>query len=407
MDSKIQINYTDDQKQTENSITFDIKGEKDKGLNKSIINSLRRVLLSSIPSIGFRTEMNNTDIKILKNTTPLHNEFILHRIAMIPLYLDPKKYKKDYLFKLKVESSSENPLVKVTAKDFEIFTLKKDESPSDDGSIELEKYNDKPISDKEKEKIFRPFLGKHFCEIIELKSTNSSLKEELELYGVPRISYAYEDARWQAVSCATYSFKRSNELFNKVLNEKMKIDNVSKEEEDDYANSLYISESERYYERDNRCEPYWYEFKIDSQHQLNSKELFIQACEILISELENFKEELPQILSKGEDSRFSIEQKKDNIFTLFVHGNDDTIGNILQTYIVNEIIEKKETDFTVCGYKKTHPLEDLIFFNIALNPGIEKSTQRNIVSIIELFNEACTGLIKIYSSIKKSSEKNL
>ena len=61
MDSKIQINYTDDQKQTENSITFDIKGEKDKGLNKSIINSLRRVLLSSIPSIGFRTEMNNTE----------------------------------------------------------------------------------------------------------------------------------------------------------------------------------------------------------------------------------------------------------------------------------------------------------------------------------------------------------
>ena len=127
----------------------------------------------------------------------------------------------------------------------------------------------------------------------------------------------------------------------------------------------------------------------------------------MISELENFKEEIPKILSKEEDSRFSIEQNKDNIFTLFVHGNDDTIGNILQTYIVNEIIEKQETDFTVCGYKKTHPLEDLIFFNIALNPGIEKSTQRNIVSIIELFNEACNGLIKIYTSIKRTSEKSL
>ena len=31
------------------------------------------------------------------------------------------------------------------------------------------------LSDKEKEKIFRPFMGKHYCEIIELKSTNSSL----------------------------------------------------------------------------------------------------------------------------------------------------------------------------------------------------------------------------------------
>jgi len=406
MDTKIQINYTDDQKQSENNITFDIKGEKDKGLNKSIINSLRRVLLSSIPSVGFRTEMENSDIKILKNTTPLHNEFISHRIGMIPLYIDPKNYKKDYLFKLKVESSSEVPLVKVSAKDFDIFTLKKGET-SEDGSIELDKYNDKPISDKEKEKIFRPFMGKYYCEIIELKSTNSSLKEELEIYGVPRISYGYEDARWQAVSCATYSFKRNKELFQKVLNEKLKIDNISEEEKYNYSNSLYISESERYYERDTRCEPYWYEFKIESQHKLNSKELFIQSCEILISELENFKEEIPKILSKEEDSRFSIEQNKDNIFTLFVHGNDDTIGNILQTYIVNEIIEKQETDFTVCGYKKTHPLEDLIFFNIALNPGIEKSTQRNIVSIIELFNEACNGLIKIYTTIKRTSEKSL
>lgn len=406
MDTKIQINYTDDQKQSENNITFDIKGEKDKGLNKSIINSLRRVLLSSIPSVGFRTEMENSDIKILKNTTPLHNEFISHRIGMIPLYIDPKNYKKDYLFKLKVESSSEVPLVKVSAKDFDIFTLKKGET-SEDGSIQLDKYNDKPISDKEKEKIFRPFMGKYYCEIIELKSTNSSLKEELEIYGVPRISYGYEDARWQAVSCATYSFKRNKELFQKVLNEKLKIDNISEEEKYNYSNSLYISESERYYERDTRCEPYWYEFKIESQHKLNSKELFIQSCEILISELENFKEEIPKILSKEEDSRFSIEQNKDNIFTLFVHGNDDTIGNILQTYIVNEIIEKQETDFTVCGYKKTHPLEDLIFFNIALNPGIEKSTQRNIVSIIELFNEACNGLIKIYTTIKRTSEKSL
>lgn len=409
MDTKISINYTGEEKQNENSITFDIKGEKDKGLNKSIINSLRRVLLSSIPSVGFRTEMDNSDIKILKNTTQLHNEFILHRIGMIPLYIDPSKYNKDYLFKLKVESSTENPITKISAKDFDIFALKEGEKPSEDNSIQIDKYNNTPITDKEKEKIFRPFLGKYYCEITELKSTNSeTLKEELELYGVPRVSYAYEDARWQAVSCATYSFKKDDKLFLNVLNEKMKIDNVNEEDKYDYSKSLSITESERYYHRDNRCEPYWYEFKIDSQHSLNSKQLFIKSCEILINELENFKEEIPQILNKEDsETRFSIEQKKDNVFTLFVHGNDDTIGNILQTYIVNEIIEKTDTDFTVCGYKKTHPLEETIFFNIALNPGIKISNQRTIVSIIELFTEACNGLIKIYTNIKKTTEKSL
>ena len=407
MDSKIQVEYIDGEKQSENSISFDIKGDKDKGLNKSIVNSLRRVLLSSIPTVGFRTEMNNTDIKMIKNTTPLHNEFILHRIAMIPLYIDPFKYTKEYLFKLKVESSSEEPLIKVSSKNIDIFIMKDGEKPSEDGSIELHKYNDKPISDKEKESIFRPFQGKYFCEIIELKSTNSSLKEELEFYGVPRVSYGYEDARWQAVSCVSYSFKKSKELFEKVLKEKLQIDNIPEEKKYAYSNSLFISESERYFERDNLCEPYWYEFKIESQHSLNSKELFLKSCEIIINQLESFKEEIPQVLNTGEESRFSIEQKNDTIFTLFVHGNDDTIGNILQTYSVNEIIQKEETDFTVCGYKKTHPLENIIFFNIALNPSIEKSTQRNIVSIIELFTDACNGLINIYTNIKKSAEKNL
>ena len=84
MVQKININYIKDGNKGENSIIFDIKGDKEYGLNKSIINSLRRVLLSSIPTIAFKTDMQNTDIKILKNTTPLHNEYLLHRISMIP-----------------------------------------------------------------------------------------------------------------------------------------------------------------------------------------------------------------------------------------------------------------------------------------------------------------------------------
>ena len=105
--AEISISYPEKNgKNKPNSIVFDIVGTKEKGLNKSIVNSLRRTLLSSIPSVGFRTEMKKCDIKIVKNTSPLHNEYILHRIAMIPLYINPESYNRNLLFKLKVNLSN-------------------------------------------------------------------------------------------------------------------------------------------------------------------------------------------------------------------------------------------------------------------------------------------------------------
>ena len=85
---------------------------------------------------------------------------------------------------------------------------------------------------KLKKKIFRPFEFKgedQYCLLTELKSTNSSTVQELILYGVPTVSYAKENSRWQAVSCAAYSFKKNNDLFNKVVRDKIVVENISEE----------------------------------------------------------------------------------------------------------------------------------------------------------------------------------
>ena len=49
-------------------------------------------------------------------------------------------------------------------------------------------------------------LPKSTSEFTELKSTTSSNKQALDIYGVPSVSYGYEDAKWQAVSRSTYLF---------------------------------------------------------------------------------------------------------------------------------------------------------------------------------------------------------
>ena len=56
----------------------------------------------------------------------------------------------------------------------------------------------------------------------------------------------------------------------------------------------------------------------------------------MVQELELFKNDLKNISNK-EDSRISIEKIEENIYRMFVFGNDDTIGNVLQTEITRDI----------------------------------------------------------------------
>ena len=52
----------------------------------TLANSLVRIIQSKIPTIGFRTEPpEESEVQILKNTTPLPNEMLAHRIGMIPI----------------------------------------------------------------------------------------------------------------------------------------------------------------------------------------------------------------------------------------------------------------------------------------------------------------------------------
>ena len=401
-----------DKKSKATELQFDIKGDTDNGLDKSIVNSLRRTLLSTIPTVAFRTESDNSDIVIKKNNASLHNEFLADRIGLIPLYINPVDYHKQYLFHLNVVNNQSEPITTVTANDFDIYPLKKNVDPSLIESIGFDDYDkEKKLSQKEKDIIFKPFKfnGKNnYCIITELKTTNSSTLQEIEIYGVPSLSYAYENAKWQAVSRATYSFKRDEKLFENVFQGKVKMNDIAKSNQVKFRKELFIAESERYFHRDKNLQPYWYTFNIDSVHFMKSKELFITANQLLIENLEKLIEEFPKLVSQ-EKSFVTLEQKEEGIFKIIVNGFDDTIGNILQNYIATRMIDASSI-LSVCGYKRTHPLEDTIFFIISLNQKnkiFQLNKPQQVVAIIEQLNEACNGLIQILSMIIKEAEQKL
>ena len=391
------------------SLTFDIKGNQETGLSKSVINAIRRTLLSSIPTVAFRTLIDDSDIRILENTTPLHNEFMLHRISLIPLYLDPDTYENQYLFYLDVEGSDSSPVTTITAKDFQVYPLKDSVNGKDIEELNLANYDrQNPLSEEEKAKIFRPFQynGKDsYCIVTELRNTSSKQKQKLRLYGVPSVSYAYEDARWQSVSRATYQFKIDEDLFQSILQEKIKISNIQNVEE--YSNSLRISEAERYFYRDTSMEPYWYTMTIDSVHQKTPKELFLKACEIIIEQCGILKEEFKS-LSSGKETILQLTNPSEAIFHIVCHGYDDTMGNLIQNHISDMIDEN--TTIQSCGYKRVHPLEEKIKWVVGMNPGHPisgQSTPQKISEIVKVFHTSLDKLVEQFQGIIQEATTSL
>ena len=125
-------------------LDFEISGNIEYGLHKTIINAIRRTLLTDIKTIAFNLE----DIIINTNNSSLHNEFIKHRISLIPLYIDPEDYYKKYLFILKIKNI-DNPIMKIYANNFDIYPLKSEiqkkiNDPSEKEEI-IENIKDIPV----------------------------------------------------------------------------------------------------------------------------------------------------------------------------------------------------------------------------------------------------------------------
>ena len=106
-------NYNYESKSQKHS--FDINN-----MDLSIANSIRRIILTEIPVVGFYGE-DEPSIDIISNTGPLHNEFMKHRIGLIPInvseditdnYID-----NDYKFELNIVNNTSST-INITTADF-------------------------------------------------------------------------------------------------------------------------------------------------------------------------------------------------------------------------------------------------------------------------------------------------
>ena len=112
----------------DNLLTFTINN-----INVSYANAIRRVILSEIPTVVFRTfphEKNDATFHI--NTSRLNNEILKQRLSCIPIHisdlnldLDLDLDLADYLMEVDVNNTSDT-IIYVTTADFKIKNTKTD-----------------------------------------------------------------------------------------------------------------------------------------------------------------------------------------------------------------------------------------------------------------------------------------
>ena len=422
----------------------------------SLANSIRRTILSDIPSVSFDdTWYDNVDdrsIDIIKNTSGLHNEFLSHRLSLIPInrynqstrnslqidsIFNMKSNKREFYF----NKDKEIPIFKLNVNHLLDTSIKKNNY----GLVEVNSSHieyDDFIGDIDYSSYFQPdsyieeTMKKKEYIILNMLKEN----EEIEVYMKPTIGLARQNSRYCTVGTVSYTFNVDEEKVETVFEQIIQQENnerieknlnvFNKEEIESKKKSFMLLDKQRVYKSDTYKQPNSFHYCVESigsipSHQIVYDSLImmrlrlqdiIQSCTGFIKEdsVTIYKNKEPISLNK-----VNVYHSIDNLFgyTIVIKNNTHTMGNLINHYI-NKLFTNTHMDISenssipnfesidlesidlynynqsvleYCGYKMPHPLKEEIEFKLKL------SNKLGEFKLFELYQEYSLELNSIYS----------
>lgn len=329
----------------------------------SYANTLRRAMLTMVEMACFDSNIHEesgatTDVKILRNSTPMSNEMLAHRIGLLPVHIsDPLKFNsEEYKFQLKVKNETKEPL-DVVAGDIEVFRLK--------GSDEPERLASKEFFHP------HPITGQTALLAVLKAKVGTQAPEEIDCEMRAALGTGKQNARYIPTSQCAYMYtldtdeERLKEVFVNWLQNYKKV-NATELDSDptrkgELEREFNTMERQRcYLEEDS--EPYSFDFTVESVGVLSTGYIVARALEVLKDRCIKYASiqagDLPPNLKVVQTD------KSMRGYTFTFEGEDHTIGNLFQTWIEQNLMDNG--DVTFVGYKPTHPLEDQIVIEIGI-----------------------------------------
>ncbi len=346
------------------------------GVNVSIANSIRRTLLSDIPTVVFKTspyEQNKANI--IANTSRLNNEILKQRLSCIPIHISDfdNINLKNYLLEINVENTTDTTIY-VTTKDFKIKNL----------------VTDSYLSEKDTRNIFPPndYTG-DFIDFVRLrpKLSEELPGEKIHLTCEFSVATAKEDGCFNVVSTCSYAMTPddisiNNELIKKIQSWK---DEGKNEKEIDFETKNWkLLDALRITKKNS------FDFIVQSIGVFTNIELINKACDIIIERFNN----LDNLIDTDDIEIKNSLNTMANCFDIKLENDDYTIGKVVEYILYDKFFETTKT-VTFIGFKKYHPHDTESIIRIAFKDPIDQS------SIKGYLKECIAEAKNIYSKIKK------
>ena len=336
--------------------------------NVSIANAIRRIILSEIPCVVFRTAPYEYNLAtITKNTSRMNNELIKQRISCIPIHITDVDFPiKEYVVELDVRNDSKEILYATTG-DFKIK------------HIQSNKY----LDDDEKETIFPKdkYTG-DFIDIVRLRPeiSESIPGEHIKMSMKLDIGTAKQDGAFNVVSTCSYAATPDDmgiETAWTTIEQKLKSEGKNEDE------ILYYEKDWRLLEAKRITKPDSFDFIIETVGQFESLDIVKKAISVMKNKLDHFKEVIQNdgVISK---SKTTIP----NSFDICLKGEDYTLGKVLEFILYRDYYDNEKQiesghRLTFCGFQKPHPHIDLSIIRIGFKEEtIQEDDVRNLLDIV-------------------------
>ena len=341
------------------------------------VNALRRVVLTEVETVAFRSEIlengATSDIKITKNSTPMSNEMLAHRIGLLPIHVaNPLEWDSaSHIFKLDVVNDSPDT-IDVVASDIKVLRVQgPGEDPVPVPSVEF--FHPDPYS---KETALLAVLKGH---------TATQEAESLSFEAVATIGIGRENSLFNPVCQCSYAYtpdtnpEHIREHYENWLATHKKISKEELEQnptkKGELEREFKTMEVARCYLINEQGEPNSFDFTVESIGVLDPVYIVARALQVLQEKATFYSSvdtgDLPENLQvKPADAQMKG-------FDFVFQHEDHTLGNILQVWMDMHLIDTNE--ITYVGYKVPHPLKDEMVLRVGVEDGKELTARVALV----------------------------
>lgn len=349
-------------------------------VNVSVANSIRRCVISEIPTYGFRSVSHKeNDIHISKNTTRLNNEIIKQRVGCIPIHNihkieNHKELHKILQFEISKKNNSKN-IEYLTTEDFKIKNTS----------------TDKYLSDDDRKKIFPPnSITGDYIIICRLrpKISEDIDGETLEFKATISLNTGNTNYMYNASCTNFYNFTPDKVEQNKEwasYSKKLKKDDKTSVNMENEKKNWYLHNGLRQYVENS------FDFTLETVGVYTNVELLKKACDVMVKKLENCS-------SKLDDDTFKIEKSKttmENSFDIILMNEDYTLGKVIEYFMYNHYFEQNQI-LSYIGFRKNHPHDNFSILRLAFKKPIN-----NISIIKEYIKNMNSNAVATYKKIKE------